>query len=74
MKNKIAYHPPEWFAENPSRSNTLRIVCGERSDSSEDDQGRPRYIKERCPHYQAFMEEETLKGQAVEVKRRRISE
>jgi hypothetical protein len=54
---KEAAHPKEWWTEpgHPERQRLLREVMLEVDNDSEDERGRPVYIKERCPLFKEYM-------------------
>ena len=49
--DKERAHPKDWWAESghPERQRFLKEVVLEKEADSEDERGRPVYVKERCP-------------------------
>jgi hypothetical protein len=42
---------------HPERQHFLKEVVFEREQDSEDERGRPIYVKERCPQFKAYIKQ-----------------
>jgi len=64
-------HEKDWWNQ-PDRKQLLKKVFKEESDSSEDEFGYPRYIKEKDPNYVADLKEIEQKRKQYERERQKV--
>jgi hypothetical protein len=72
--DKEKAHPKEWWEDpdHPERHHLVREVILEREQDSEDEWGRPKYIKERDPQFKEYMKQVNREKQDHEARRARI--
>ena len=72
--NKEAAHPREWWTEpdHPERQRLLQEVINEIDNNSEDERGKPVYIKERDPLFKEYMTKIAQERKDHEARRDRI--
>ena len=67
-------HPKDWWyaPDHPERLKLLKEVILEKDQDSEDEKGKPVYIKDRCPQFRDLIKKMEKERQDYDARRARI--
>ena len=67
------HHPDQWWQDenHPQRKGLLKLI-GEVSEDSEDDYGKPKYLRSKCPRYKNLLKKIKKQEQDHEATRKNI--